>query len=68
MFPFIIFSDSNMEDEYNYMHADLDSPAMPKWDEKTIQEAGDLIGYPLDSTKIRSQFHNSFSTCELNIL
>ena len=44
-----------------------DSPIMPNWAEKTIQAAGDLVGDPLDSRKIRSQFHNALTTCELNI-
>ena len=37
------------------------------WVEKTIQAVGDLDGDPLDSRKARSQFHNTFFTCELNI-
>ena len=56
-----------MEDEYYYMHGDHDSPIRPKWVEKTIQVAGDLDGNPLDSRKTISQFHNDFSTCDLNI-
>ena len=44
-----------------------DSPIITTRDEKTIQVVGDLIGDPLDSRKTRSQFHNSFSTCDLNI-
>ena len=50
------------------MHTDHDSPIRPKWVEKTIQVAGDLVGDPLDSKKTISQFHNASSTCELNIL
>ena len=46
------------------MNADTVSPIRPKW---TIQATGDLDGDPLDSMKARSQFHNAFSTCELNI-
>ena len=49
------------------MHAYHDPPIRTKWAEKTIQAAGDLVGDPLDSRKTRSQFHNAFSTCELNI-
>ena len=33
-----------------------------------MQVTSDLAGDPLDSRKTRSQFHNAFSTCELNIL
>ena len=50
------------------MHADHDSPISPKWVEKTIQVAGDLVGDPLESRKTRPQFHDAFSTCDLNIL
>ena len=60
-------SDSDIYDDYYYMHLDHDSPIHPKWDKKTIQAARDLVGDPLDSRKTRSQFHNAFSTCELNI-
>ena len=56
-----------MEDEYDYVHSDNDSPIWPKWVEKTIQVAGDLARDPLDSRKTRSQFHNYFSTCDPNI-
>ena len=43
-----------MEYEYYDFNADHDSPIKTKWVEKTIQEAGGLVGYPLDSRKIRS--------------
>ena len=56
-----------MKYEYDDMHVDRDSPIRPKWDEKTIQAVGDLVGDPLDSRKTRSQFHNVFSTCDSNI-
>ena len=49
------------------MNSYHDAPIMPKWDEKTIQAAADLVGDPLDSRKTISQFHNVFSTCESNI-
>ena len=62
------FSDSDIEYEYNDMNLYHDSPISPKWLEKTIQAAGDLFGDPLDSRKIRSQFHNAFSTFDLNVL
>ena len=64
---FFIFYDYDMEDEYNDMHADHDSPTRPKWFEKNIQETGDLAGHPLNTRNTRSQFHNSFSTCDSNI-
>ena len=60
------FSDSDIGYDDDDMHSYHDSPIHPKWEEKTIQEAGDLVGDPLDSRKTRSQFHNAFSTCELN--
>ena len=60
--------DSDIYDDYYYMHSDNDSPIRPNWAEKTIQAVGDLAGDPLDSRKTRSQFHNAFSTCELNLL
>ena len=49
------------------MNSCHDSPIHPKWDEKTIEAVGDLVGDPLDSRKTRSQFHNAYSTCELNL-
>ena len=54
------------DDDYdmNSYHA---SPICPKWSEKTIEAAGDLVGDPHDSRKTRSQFQNAFSTCELNV-
>ena len=62
------FSDSNIDDYDDGMHSYNESPIRPKWAEKTIQAASDLDGDPLDSRNTRSQFHNAFSTCELNIL
>ena len=50
------FSDSGIGDD---MHSVHDSPIHPKWVEKTIEEAGDLVGDPLDSRKTRSQFHSA---------
>ena len=61
------FSDSDMEYEYDDMHLCHDSLIIPKWVDKTIQAAGDLLKDPPDSRKTRSQFHNDFSTCDLNI-
>ena len=61
------FSDSDMEYEYYDIHTDHDSPIRPKWVEKTIQAAGDLVGDPLDYRNTRSQFHNDFSTCDSDI-
>ena len=64
------FSDFYDFDIYDYdddMHSDHVSPIHPKWDEKTIEAARDVVGDPLDSMKTRSQFYNTYSTCELNI-
>ena len=62
------FYDSDIEDYFYYIHSYHYSPISPKWADKTIQADGDLVRDPLDSRKTRSQFHNVFSTCELNIL
>ena len=62
------FSDFYIEDDFYNMHIDHDSPIMPNQANKTIQATSDLVGDPLDSRKTISQFHNAFSTCELNIL
>ena len=62
------FSYSDVEFEYDDIHAYHDSHISPKWDEKTIQAAGNLPRDPLDTRKTRSQFHNAFSTCDSNIL
>ena len=73
-----LHDDVSDESLYNFYHYDIDddfydmnsyhdSPICPKWAEKTIKEVGDLAGDPHDSRKTRSQFHNYFSTCELNI-
>ena len=61
------FSNSNISDYIDDMHSYHDSPIQPKWAEKTIEAVGDLLGDPLDSRKTRSQFHNAYSTCELNL-
>ena len=55
-----------MKDEDHDIHLDHYSPTREKWTERTIQEADDLAGDPLDTRKTRSQFHNAFSTCDLN--
>ena len=62
------FSDSDIDDYYDDMYSYHDSPIQPKWAEKIIEAVGDLVGDPLDSMKTRSQFHNAYSTCELNIV
>ena len=49
------------------MHIYCDSSIRTKWAEKSIPAAGDLVGYPLDSRKTISQFHNAFSTYDSNI-
>ena len=64
---FFDFYDYDMEYDYDDTHVDHESPIRTKWVEKTIQAAGDFAGDPLDSRKTRSQFHNDFSTCDLNI-
>ena len=61
------FYDYDIDDDYDDMHSNHDSPIGSKWDEKTIQAVGDLVGDPLDSRNTRSQFHIAFSTCELSI-
>ena len=61
------FYNYDMEYEDDEINADHNSPIRPKWDEKTMQATGDLVGDPLDSRKTRSQFHNDFSTCDQNI-
>ena len=61
------FSDFDMEDEYDNMHSDHDSPTRPKWAERIIQVDGDLARDPLDTRKARLQFHDAFSTCDSNI-
>ena len=62
------FYEYDVDDDYDGMHSDHESPIRSKWDEKTIQAVGDLVVDPLDSRKTRSQFHNAYSTCELNIV
>ena len=62
------FFDYDIFNDDDDMHSYHDSPIHSKWDEKTIQAAGDLVGDPLDSRMTSSQFHNDLSTCELNIL
>ena len=44
-----------------------ESPSRPKWDEKTIQAAGDLVGNVLDRMKTRSRFHNASYASEIYI-
>ena len=44
-----------------------DSSSRPKWAEKTIQDARDLAGNPLDPRKTRSQFHNGSYESEINL-
>ena len=62
------FSDYYIDyDDDDYMHSDHELPICPKWADKTIQAVGDLVGDQPYSRKTISQFHNSFSTCELNI-
>ena len=43
------------------------SPIRPKWAEKTFEAARNLASNPLDPRNTRSQFHNAFSACEVNI-
>ena len=33
------------------------SPTRPRWEDKTIEAVGDLVGNPLDPRKTISQFH-----------
>ena len=60
-------SDESFYDFYD-MHSDHDSPIWPKWAEKTIEATGDLAGDPLDSRKTRTQFHNDYYACKLNLV
>ena len=62
------FPDFDTKYYFYDMNTYHESPIIPKWVEKTTQAAGDLVGDPIDSRKTRSEFHNAFSTCELNIL
>ena len=62
------FSDSDVDNDDHDMHSDHEFPICPKWDEKKIEVVRHLVGDPLDSRKTRSQFHNSYSTFELNIV
>ena len=58
------FYNFNIDDYYDDINSYHDSPIRPKCAEKTIQAAGN----PLDHRKTRSQFHNAFSACELNLV
>ena len=58
----------DIHDDDDNMHSDHESPIHPNWATKTIEIAGDLASDPLDSRKTISQFHNAYSTCELNIV
>ena len=62
-----VFCDYDINDDYYYMYSYHDSLVRKKWGDKTIQAASDLVGDPLDSRKTRYQFHNAFTTCEMNI-
>ena len=57
----------DMEYEYDEIHVYHNSPIQTKLAEKTIQVVGGLVGDPRESKKTRSQFHNAFLTCDLNI-
>ena len=46
--------DSDIYDDYYDMNSYHASPICPKWSEKTIEAAGDLVGDPHDSRKTRS--------------
>ena len=66
-------SDDSISDIYdNYMvEYDLyvhESPSRPKWDDKTIETAGDLAGNPLDPRKTRSQLHNASCASEISLV
>ena len=60
---FLIFLVFLILDEYD--DEDNGSPIQPKWHEETIEEAVDLFGNPLDPRNTRSQFHTTFSACEV---
>ena len=48
------FYNCDMEYEYDDINSYHDSPIVPKWANKTIQAASDLVGDPLESRKTRS--------------
>ena len=52
-------------DIFEYYDSYHVSPIQPKWDEKTIEAAGDLTINPLDPRKTISQFHIAFSASEV---
>ena len=62
------FYDSNISEDDDEIQSYHDSPSQPKWAEKSLEAARNIAGNPLDPRKTRSQFHNAFSACELNIV
>ena len=48
----------DIDDDYDDIHSDHDSPIQPNWADKTIQAASDLVEDLLDSRKTRSQFES----------
>ena len=51
---------SDMYDNYELI-SDPNIPTRPKWVEMTIHAAGELVGNPNDTRRIRSQFESSLS-------
>ena len=60
---FDIFDSEMAEDDVS----EHDTPSRPKWEDKTIQDVGDLAGNPLDPKKTRSQFRNASYACEISL-
>ena len=53
------FSDNSDNDMAEYEIVVYDSPSRPKWAEKIIQVAGELVGNSLEPRKTRSQICNA---------
>ena len=60
-FIYDIFYIAEDDDSYHV------SPICPKWDGKTIETVWDLAINPLYPRKTISQFHTTFSACEVNL-
>ena len=58
-------SDNEMDEDKIYVY---DSPSSPKWAEKIIQAARELVGNPLEPRKTRSQIHNASYASEIALV
>ena len=45
--------------DHDYLISYPNSPTRPKWEERTIHAAWELVGNPNDTRRTRSQFENS---------